>query len=132
MGTYLPRAGTLGCAVQPGAGIAHSQGIPLNFYPPYVNVGSSVPPPLPLSAPPHLFTSLTAFTVPPLLLIWINVASSNPWLLDFHTPRFSNGPGCYLFCDVLVILSMDAGEGKVCLPTPPSQPEVHSCHFFIQ
>ena len=97
MGIYLPGAGTLGSVVQPGAGIAHSQGIPLNFYPPYVNVGSSVPPPLPLSAPPHLFTSLTAFTVPPLLLIWINVASLNPWLLDIHTALISDSSGCYLF-----------------------------------
>ena len=71
MSLYFPGAGTLGCAVWPGAGISCSQGVPPDFYPPHVNVGlpfcwspwllthchhpASSPPRLPVSAPPtHL------------------------------------------------------------------------------
>ena len=32
----------------------------------------------------------------PLLPIWVNVASLNPWLVAFHTARFSDGSGCDL------------------------------------
>ena len=61
MGISRPGAGTLGCAVCPGAGIAHSQGIPADFYPPHMNVGPPMPilPPLPpLCAILPLFASL--------------------------------------------------------------------------
>ena len=34
---------------------------------------------------------------PPLLLVWINVSSLSPWLLDFHAVRFSVSSGCFLF-----------------------------------
>ena len=34
---------------------------------------------------------------PPLLLVWINVSSLSPWLLDFHTVRFSVSSGCFSF-----------------------------------
>ena len=34
---------------------------------------------------------------PPLLLVWMNVSSSSPWLSDFHTVRFSVSSGCFLF-----------------------------------
>ena len=34
---------------------------------------------------------------PPLLLVWMNVSSLSPWLLDFHTVRFSANSGCFLF-----------------------------------
>ena len=47
-GVYLPSARTMGCAVWPGVRIAQSQGILPGFYPPHLNVGPSVPPPLPL------------------------------------------------------------------------------------
>ena len=47
MWIYIPGAGALGCAVWPGAGITPSQGIPPDFYPPHVNVGLSLPIPLP-------------------------------------------------------------------------------------
>ena len=34
---------------------------------------------------------------PPLLPVWINVSSLSPWLLDFHTVRFSVSSRCLLF-----------------------------------
>ena len=34
---------------------------------------------------------------PPLLLVWMNVSSLSPWLLDFHTVQFSFSSGCFLF-----------------------------------
>ena len=64
---YLPSPGTLGCVIWSVAGIAHSQGIPPNFYPPHMNVGLSMsilPLPLPLCAIPCLLTSLP-ISVPP-------------------------------------------------------------------
>ena len=76
MGIYLPGAGTLGCAVWFGAGIAGSQGIPPDFYPLHVNVGLPVSLLLPLCAIPCLPAPL------PLLPIWMNVASL---VSDFHT-----------------------------------------------
>ena len=33
----------------------------------------------------------------PLLRVWVSVSSLSPWLLDFHTVRFSVSPGCSLF-----------------------------------
>ena len=33
---------------------------------------------------------------PPLLPVWVNVSSLSPWLLDFHTVRFSVSSGCFL------------------------------------
>ena len=64
MGIYLPGTETLGCVVWPGAGIACSQGVPPNFYPPYMNVGLLMPiPPLPpfciTLLSPHLFAPPT-------------------------------------------------------------------------
>ena len=99
MGFYLPGAGTLGSAVCPGTGIARSQGIPPDFCLPPVNEGLPVPVPLlqPLRAPPHLLAFLPIPEPSPLLLVWTNVASLNPWLSDLHTVLFSDGFGCYLF-----------------------------------
>ena len=34
---------------------------------------------------------------PPLLPVWMNVSSLSPWLLDFHTVRFSVSSGWFLF-----------------------------------
>ena len=34
---------------------------------------------------------------PPPLLVWMNVSSLSPWLLGFHTFRFSVSSGCFLF-----------------------------------
>ena len=47
----------------------------------------------------------------------------SPWLLDFHTVRFSVSSGCFLFLNCVVLLWVVRG-GTVCLPTPPSWPEV--------
>ena len=58
-GDLYPGAGTLGYVVCPGAGIAHSQGVPPNFFPPHVNVKSPVAiPPPPLHTTLHPLTSL--------------------------------------------------------------------------
>ena len=62
--------------------------------------------------------------LPPPLIVSMNVASLNPWLLDFHTVRFSDGSGCYLFWDLVVILFVVVWEGRAFLPMPPSWPEV--------
>ena len=34
---------------------------------------------------------------PPLLLVWRNVSSLSPWLLDFYTVQFSVSSGCFCF-----------------------------------
>ena len=51
------------------------------------------------SASPHLAMSPLHPGCPslPLLLVWMNVSSLSPWLLDFHTVRFSVSCGCFLF-----------------------------------
>ena len=38
----------------------------------------------------------------PLLSVWMNVSSLTPWLLDFHTVRFSGSYGCFLFLNWLL------------------------------
>ena len=80
--------------VWPEAGISHSQGIPPDFYPPYVKVGLSIPSlPLPLCL--HATPSLPVSMTPPFLPMWMNVAYLSLWLSDFHTAQFSDGFGCY-------------------------------------
>ena len=112
-----------------GAGIAHSQGIPPNFYPPHMNVGPLVlPPPL---VPHCISLPLCPFLSPPLLPVWMNVASLNSWLLDFHTVWFSESSGCSLFWGLVVILSVVARRGQTCLATPPCWLEVWF-HIFLQ
>ena len=112
MGIYLPGAGTLGWVFWSGAGITCSQGIPPNFFPPHMNVR------------PPIVLPLCNFTSPPFLPIWMNVASLNPWMLDFHTAQFSDESGWNLFCSLVVIFAVVACRGEACLPTPPSRPEV--------
>ena len=58
MGIYLPGAGTLGCAVWPGAGIAVSQGMPPNFYSPHMNVCFAATASPHRTVSPHLSTCL--------------------------------------------------------------------------
>ena len=84
MGIYLPSTGTVGCEVWPGAQIAHSQGIPPDFYSQYMNVEPSIPllPPS-FHATYHLRASPPVSATPPLLLICMKEASLNLWLLDF-------------------------------------------------
>ena len=132
MSLYLPGAGTLGCAVWPGAGITHSQGIPPDFYLPYMNVGLPVLIPLLLQPPPlhvipHLLASLPHLWVSDLLPVWMNVASLNPWLSDFHTVRFFDSSGYYLFLDLVVILWLheEAKHVYLCLHLD------HRSHIFF-
>ena len=122
MGTYLPGSGSLGWAVSCRSVITHSQGIPPNFYLPHVDVGPPSVPWLcasPCCASPHVTAS------PPLLPIWINVASLNPWLLDFHTVWFSYDSGWYLFYSLVVFFVVVVRGSKVCLSIPLSWVEVH-------
>ena len=106
MGIYLLGAGTLACAVWSWAGIVSSQDIPHDFYLPLTTVELPVPILLPpcLSAPHYVSLPLCpCSTSLPLLPVWMNVASLNPWLLDFHTVLFSDCSGCYLLGNLVVI-----------------------------
>ena len=68
-------------------------------YPSRVNTGLSVP------LPPPLCTTVPPLSVtPPLLPAWMNVASLNPWLSDFHTVQFSVSSHCFLFLNWLLSL----------------------------
>ena len=97
MGIYLPGAGTLGCAVWFGAGIAGSQGIPPDFYLLHVNVGSPVsilPLPPALCTRQGLLTSLSS----------LHISTPTTYLDEcgFFGVRLpysliSNSSGCYLF-----------------------------------
>ena len=49
---------------------------------------------------------------PPLLPIWMNVSSLNPWLLDFHTVRYSGSSGCILFLGWLLSFLWLCKEAK--------------------
>ena len=130
LGIYLSSTGTLGCVLWPGVGMTCSQGIPPDVYPPRVIVGLPFLPPLPLCTTPCLLLSTPFSLSPSFLSIWMNVASLYPWLSDFHTARFFDYCRCYLFWDLVVILSMVAREGETCLPMPPSWPKVLSfCSF---
>ena len=51
--------------------------------------------------PPCCESSPPGCLSPPLLLVWVNVSSLTPWLLDFHTGRFSVSSGCFLFLNLL-------------------------------
>ena len=83
------RTGTQGCVVWPGAGIACSPGVPPSFYLPHMNVQppfhSPLLPPLPLLLP-HCVLSAPAPCLcpgslsPPVLSVWMNISSLNPWL----------------------------------------------------
>ena len=107
--------------VWPGAGIAHSRGVLPDFYPTRVNVGLPIPPPL------HASQYLCISVLP---AVWINVASLNPWLSDFHTAQFSDESGRYLFCSLVVIFAVVVHGGKAYLTEPPSRPEV--CQAVIK
>ena len=56
-----------------------------------------VPQPLPCFT-----SSLPGCLSLPLLLVCMNVSSLTPWLLDFHTVRFSVISGCFLFLNLLL------------------------------
>ena len=48
----------------------------------------------------------------PLLLVWMNVSSLTPWILDFHTVHFSVSPGCFLFLNLLLSFFWLCEEAK--------------------
>ena len=97
MRLHLPSSGSLGCIIWPVAGIACSEGIPPNFYPACVNVGTAhlplLPPPLCTTPHPVRPGSIT----PSLPSIWMHVASFNPWWSDSHTIQLSGRCGCFCF-----------------------------------
>ena len=92
MRLYFPCAGTLCCVVWPEVGIAHSQGIPPDFYPSHVNVVLPIPP---ATTTPHPLRP--GSPSPPLPSMWMNMTSLNTWLSDFHTVRLSGSSGYFLF-----------------------------------
>ena len=51
--------------------------------------------------PPCLESSLSSCLSPPHLLVWVNVSSLTPWLLEFHTVWFSVNSGGFLFLNLL-------------------------------
>ena len=55
----------------------------------------------------------------PLLPVWMNV-SLTPWLLDFHTVRFSGSSGCIFVFKLVVVLLLVVRGGRVYLPMLPS------------
>ena len=132
MGAYLPGAGTLGLVVWCRARVPCSQGIPPEFYPPNMGMGPPIPHlcassrlSTPLHTSPHLSASL------PLLPICLDeYGFLNSFLSDFHTARFSDDSGLYLFCSLVVIFSVIVQGGDPCLPMPPScQPEGLNTNF---
>ena len=66
-----------------------------------------------LCASPHISASLL------LLLIYTNVVSLIPWLLDSHTTQFSDNSGWYLFCSLVVIFAVVVEGAEPCLPVSP-------------
>ena len=99
----FPRAGALCCSVCVA---------PPPFLPVYLcaNVGPQGllavalpaqfhnPPPRWVRQPPPCREScLPGCSSLPLQPVWMNVSSLSPWLLDFHTVRFSVSSGCFLF-----------------------------------
>ena len=55
---------------------------------------------------------------------WLEEYSLTPWLSDFHTVRFSGSSGCFFVFKFVAVLVLVVRGGTVCLPTPPSWPEV--------
>ena len=78
--------------------------------------------PLPHKSSPPRCPSL------PLQQVWMNVSSLTPWLSDFHTVQFYGTSGYFVF-KLVVVLLLVLQWGTVCLPTPPSWPEVQN-HLF--
>ena len=123
MRAYPPSGETLYYAVWPGTGKADSHGIPPDFYPPHMNVGLWVLPPLLLALCPGSAT-------PPLPPIWVSVVSLNPWMSDLHTGQLLRVLGVIGFWDLALIISMALQGGKVCLPMLPSWPEAQETLLF--
>ena len=123
MGTYLP-------VLEPwarwsGLGLGSlTPEVSLPSFIHHMNVGPTVL--LLLHFPVPLLSSL------PLLLIWMNVTSLNLWLLNYHTGRFSDESGWYLFCSLVVIFAVVVCGVEACLAIPPTWPEVIGSLFLYR
>ena len=96
-----------------------------------MNVGPLLPVfPLHLLSAPH-HTSLPASTSLPLLPMWMNVASLNPCLSDFHMVQYSDRSGCFLFLNLLLSFFFVLWGGTVCLPTSPSWESLLVCWCVV-
>ena len=47
--------------------------------------------------------------------VWMNVSSLTPWLLDYHTVRFSVSSGCFLFFNLLSFFWLCEEAKCICL-----------------
>ena len=74
-----------------------------------------------LAALPRVLSSPGCLT-PPLLLVWMNVSSLSPWLLDLHAVRFSVSSGCFLFLN-FCCPSFGCARRHSVSTYPPSWPE---------
>ena len=86
--TLFPQCWNPGLCSWPGAEIPHSQGVPPDFYQLHVNWHCPYcccHCPLSGTTPCPLCHGSLAL---PLLSVWMNMASLNPWLLDFHSLIF--------------------------------------------
>ena len=83
-----------------------------------------------LQTPPCHKSSLPSYTALPLLLVWMNVSSLTPWLLDCHRLIFCQFWLVFVFKFVVVLLLVVRG-GTACLPTPPPWPNVLSFQFIF-
>ena len=97
---YFPATGTLGCGV-----CLAPQSFLLGY--PHVNVGpltlpATTSPALVLWPPTCCESSPPGCLSRPILQVWSNVSALTPWLLDFHTVRFSGISGCFLFLNLLL------------------------------
>ena len=54
----------------------------------------------PAAALPQVLSTWLSISAPP--AIWVSVSSLSPWLLGFHTFRFSVSSGCFLFLSLLL------------------------------
>ena len=64
------------------------------------------------SPPGKLPVCLPSCLSPPLLPVWMNVSSLTPWLLDFHTVRFSDSSGYFLLLNMLLSFFWLCEEAK--------------------
>ena len=79
----------------------------------------------PATALPIVLSTQPSCPSLPLLLVWMNVSSLSSWLLDpYNQVQFSASSGCFLFLKLLLSFFWFVRGGTVCLPMPPSWPEI--------
>ena len=121
MGFIFPSTGTLSCVVWPGAGISCPQDVSLIFIH-HTWMWDCVFGELLLLSHSHWLAVDTLCPLhpsspfPPFLPVWMNIASLNPWLLDFNTVQFSCSSGCFSFWNQLSSFLWLCKEAKcICL-----------------